>query len=137
MIVCGMVTVVAFLVWINNVSVAAQWYSDVMHNRGIAKAGNNNGAEIKEKLIDIGEREYVGPITGPITWLDGPASVDYSTMATLIPFFGMLYITIGLGRIAWKRNRERKRPGHFPFFRLYNGVMIVLGLIGTILGLII
>lgn len=100
-----LLTILAGLAWINNITVARQWDPE-------------KGFEATPK--------------GWFSWLDRTA-VDYSTAATFIPFFGMLFVTAGLFRISAS---GREPSQYFPFFRPYNSITVAMGLIGTVWGLI-
>lgn len=107
-------TVLSGLAFVNNVSAIARWWM----------AFNASG----------GDAALV-PATCPgiIPWLDWSA-VDYSCVATFIPFLGFLLITLGLGRVVAGKQQD---PESFPFFKGYDQLNIALGLIGTLWGIII
>ena len=111
MLICFGLTGFAGVTWINNIYGAVRWYVNVRQG------------QVDEKII------------GPIAWLNWFA-VDCSTITTCVPFIGLLFIGIGLGRIIWKRTKTERRNEYFPFFPTYSSVMITLGLIGTVWGLI-
>lgn len=115
------VTILAGLIWTNNVSVTIKALSDW-------------------------ERYSKRPetLTGWLSIFD-PFCVDLSTMATFIPFLGFLLIARGLRQIYQyeekeepERDQDPRMPRYFPFVsRGYASTMITLGLIGTIWGLIL
>ena len=107
-------TVLSGLAFVNNVSAIARWWM----------AFN----------ASVGDAALV-PATCPgiIPWLDWSA-VDYSCVATFIPFLGFLLITLGLGRVVAGKQQD---PESFPFFKGYDQLNIALGLIGTLWGIII
>ena len=69
---------------------------------------------------------------GPIHRLDWSA-VDFSTVTTFIPFYGLLMVAIGFLRAG-----KGKKPcsDYFPYTKNYNAITVNLGLIGTVWGLI-
>ena len=79
-------TVLSGLAFVNNVSAIARWWM----------AFNASG----------GDAALV-PATCPgiIPWLDWSA-VDYSCVATFIPFLGFLLITLGLGRVIAGKQQD-------------------------------
>ena len=63
--------------------------------------------------------------------------MDYSTVATFVVFFWSIFIMIGFWRIySAEKNTKIRPPVHFPFFKTYNPFNVILGLIGTVWGLI-
>ncbi len=99
--------VFAGLAWINNICIALQWSPDTEHRQ---------------------------VYHGLISWLDW-ASVDFSTISTFIPFFGLVLITVGLERLLFFA-RSHGISENFPFFKSYIPITIALGLIGTVYGLL-
>lgn len=100
-------TVIAGLAWYNNVKVLLQW-----------------------NPLDSFETKYYGPIS----WLNWSV-VDYSTVSTFVPFFGILLTMIGFFRIS-NAKKNSDAPEYFPFFKSYASVTVALGLIGTVWGII-
>ncbi len=104
---CVLLAVLGSLIWFNNLSIALQWNP---------KAGHGF--------------EY----HGPISYFDRFA-VDFSTVSTLVPFFGMCLIARGFFSIA-KAKEKTNCSKVFPFFVNYERIMVALGLMGTVWGLI-
>lgn len=69
---------------------------------------------------------------GFIKCLDWSA-VDFSTVATFVPFMGFLLIGIGFIRLSREKGNISE---YFPFFKIYNDFTGTLGLIGTVWGLV-
>lgn len=107
-------TVFSGLVFLNNISVIIGWWV-AFHRFG----------------GDAAHIPYTG--SGILPWLDWSA-VDYSSVATLIPFVGFFLITLGLARALSGREQDAEV---FPFFKGYDQLNIALGLIGTLWGIII
>jgi len=106
-IISAVAAVFTGLAWYNNTCIALQWNPANGHSQ-----------------------EY----HGPISWLDW-SGVDFSTVSTFIPFFGLVLITIGLAKILLSA-KSYEIHEHYPFFKSYNSITIALGLIGTVWGLI-
>lgn len=104
-VIFGVAAVFAGFAWYNNVCIALQW------------------------TPDIGKVYH-----GQISRFDRVA-VDFSTVTTAIPFYGLALISIGLFRTASAKRGEDVSE-HFPFFRWHHSFTTVLGLIGTVWGLI-
>lgn len=123
-------TVIGFLAWINNISIAREWYNDLkkgeLYQITTKSENENNGGNLTS-----GSKIYSGPI--PI--FDEVSKVDTSTVATFVPFFGCLLIVVGFYRIATAKKGSHASE-YFPFFKSYISVIVALGLIGTVWGLI-
>jgi len=100
-------SVFAGLAWYNNICIALQWNPISGHSQAYH---------------------------GPLSWLDW-CGVDFSTVSTFIPFFGIVLITVGLAKILLSA-KSYEISEHYPFFKSYNAFTIALGLIGTVWGLI-
>ncbi|MEA4862809.1 MAG: MotA/TolQ/ExbB proton channel family protein [Victivallaceae bacterium] len=107
------ITLFCGLLWLNNIESARKSYE-------ILFSGSGSAAEAARQ-------------PGFFGWLDW-ATLDLSTISTLIPFFGMLCLTLGIVRI---RRGKPVLTENFPFFHSYDRINIALGLIGTIWGIII
>lgn len=100
-------TLLTGLIWFNNLVVTLQW-------------NPRAGQDVKPQ--------------GPFPWFDRLA-MDYSTVTTLVPFFGCLLIASGFFRIA-KAKSNSNISEYFPFSKNYIPITVALGLIGTVWGLI-
>jgi hypothetical protein len=97
LVVSTLTSVIFFLAWIDNVSIAVQWYSDIgLQKHRPADAGQADQIRIIEE--EITGSKYSGPFPA-FDFL----SVDLSTVSTFIPFFGFLLVALGFLSILAKR----------------------------------
>ncbi len=128
---CGL-TIVSGLAWINNISIAAEWYRDLEEGK-IYKIVSDESELKKAEDQNIEAKIY----HGPMPQLARVSSVDISTVTTFIPFLGFLLVTIALIKITfWGFVTPKIISEHFPFFRHYDRRMVILGLAGTFWGII-
>jgi len=128
---CGL-TIVSGLAWINNISIAAEWYRDIEEGK-IYKIVSNEKELKKAEDQNIKAKIY----HGLMPQLARVSSVDMSTVTTFIPFLGFLLMTIALIKItSWGFVTPKIISEHFPFFRHYDRRMVILGLAGTFWGII-
>ena len=112
----------AMLAFIDNIDIAYQWHYDVI--KKVVTATVDEKGKIVEKVY-----------TGPFPFVDWTC-VDMSVVSTLCPFLGFLLIGIGFIRIlAFKKDGEVASES-FPFFYDYDRIMVILGLAGTLWGII-
>lgn len=132
MIVFSVIAVISGLAWLNNICVAKEWYGDVRKGK-VYKIVRTEAEVEKADAQKIKAKVY----HGPVKWLSW-ASVDMSTVSTFIPFFGFLLIAIAFGRILiWKVVSPKNGISEeFPFFIDYDRNMVILGLAGTLWGII-
>lgn len=109
-----LLTLLTGLAFINNLYSIGSWW-------GAFHAAGGDAAQVPKG------------IPGLLPGLDWSV-VDYSGVATGIPFLGFLLMTLGLGRLLAGRHQD---PAFFPFFKGYDQLNIALGLIGTLWGIII
>lgn len=110
----SVLTALAGLAFVNNVVVVARWWAAF-------SAAGGDSTKIPAKCA------------GFIPWLDWTA-VDYSTVTTLVPFLGLLCVTVGLVKIVRRRVVD---PAHFPFFASADQLNVAFGLFGTLWGIIV
>lgn len=138
----------SMLAWIDNLSVARQWHSGVIERarksaaREAEKEANKDRklTEKEQKEADqkaaeekkAAEKEEI--YSGPISFLDWTC-VDMTTVSTFAPFFGFLLIGVGFFRIL-NLDGASALSENFPFFEDYDRIMVILGLAGTLWGII-
>ncbi len=109
-------TAVAGLAFVNNVSVVVRWWKAF-------RDADGNSALLPSTCSGV---------LPAFDW----ACVDYSCVTTFVPFLGLLLLTAGLFRIARGRARAPDDEA-FPFFPAYDQLNISLGLVGTLWGIIV
>ena len=77
----------------------------------------------------------VDDYSGKISFMDW-STMDMSTISTIIPLFGTAIIALGFLRIAMANENSSLSSKYFPFFKEYANFTVILGLIGTVWGLI-
>ncbi len=121
----------SMLAWINNLSVARQWHHDVVQKSEKVAKKNGDGKTDKSSKKEKEEKVY----KGPMSYLDWTC-VDMTTVSTFVPFLGFLLIGIGFFRILMLEKNGNTVSKNFPFFEDYDRMMVILGLSGTLWGII-